>query len=179
MALIGGGVGILYSAPYVRLAGRGLGEIGIVVAFGPLLVAGAALVQTGTIGLNALLAGIPTGILTGLIIWINQFPDALGDAAGGKRTLVVRLGLENARWGYVISWALSYAFLIGLVVGSVLPGGALLGLVTLPYALYLTRHMFQNYRLRSIKQTMAGTINLHITTGLMMILGVGLDIYVL
>ena len=54
---------------------------------------GSVLVQTGTLEPRALLIGVPIGLMTGCIIWINQFPDAEADAAGGKRTLVVRLGL--------------------------------------------------------------------------------------
>ena len=173
LAVSGAAIGFLYTAPPINLAGRGLGETGIVLAFGPLLVAGATLVQTSTIEPLALLAGIPMGLLTGLIIWVNEFPDVDGDAAGGKRTLVVRLGLERARWVYVSVWALSYVSLVGLALVEALPFQALLGLLTLPWALYVTRQLFRNYMSRDIKSAMAGTIYLHFLTGLLTVIGVG------
>ncbi len=176
LAVAGGAIGFVYTAPPIRLAARGLGETGITLAFGPLLVAGTTLVQTGTIEPLALLAGIPTGLLTVLIVWVNQFPDITGDAAGGKRTLVVRLGLERSRWGYPLLWALSYSSVVGLVLVEALPVQALAGLLTVPWAIYITRHLFRHYRTRAIKNAMAGTIYLHLVTGLLMVIGVWLVI---
>jgi 1,4-dihydroxy-2-naphthoate polyprenyltransferase len=176
LAVCGAAVGFFYTAPPVRLATRGLGEIGIIVVFGPLLVAGAALVQTGTIEPRILLVGMPVGLLTAAIIWINEFPDAAGDAAGGKRTLVVRIGLERARWGYPLLWVVSYVSVIGLVVMGTLPGQALLGLGTVPVAVYVTRQFFRHFRSRSIKGAMGGTIYLHMATGLLIAFGVWLAI---
>jgi 1,4-dihydroxy-2-naphthoate octaprenyltransferase len=171
LAVLGAAFGILYTAPPVKLAARGLGEIVIALAFGPMLVAGATLVQTGTIELRALLAGIPIGLLTSAIIWVNEFPDVRGDASGGKRTLVVRLGLDRAKWGYVLLLILSYTFLIGFVLMEALPKQALVGLISLPLAFYVTRQLFRNYRSRSIKRVMAGTIYLHLAAGLLTVLG--------
>ena len=176
IAVVGAAIGFLYTAPPVRLATRSLGELGIALAFGPLLVAGAVLVQTGTFEPRALLVGVPTGLLTGSIIWVNQFPDAAADAAGGKRTLVVRLGLSMSRWGYLILWILAYASLAGLVLIKALPTLALFGLISLPVAVYVTRHLFLHFRSRAIKTAMAGTIFLHLSTGLLIAFGVWLAI---
>ena len=174
LAGAGAAIGLLYTAPPVRLACRGLGELGITLAFGPLLVAGAALVQTGTFEPRALLAGLPTGLLTASIIWVNQFPDVVGDGAGGKHTLVVRLGLAKSRGAYLILWMLSLASLVGLVLTGILPTHALAGLLALPLAIYVTRHLFRHYRSRAIKAAMAGTIYLHLSVGLLIAFGVWL-----
>ena len=96
----------------------------------------AAAVQIGVIEPMYLLAGIPTGLLTAAIVWINEFPDIKGDAASNKRTLVVRLGLDQSRWAYVIMVMLAYVSIVTLVVLLALPQGALAGLITLPLALY-------------------------------------------
>lgn len=172
LGLAGGAIGILYTAPPVKLAARGLGELVIALAFGPLLVAGATLVQTGTIEIGALFAGIPVGLLTAAIVWVNEFPDVRGDALGGKRTLVVRLGLDKAKWGYALLLIISYVFLVGLVFMETLPKQALVGLISLPLAYYLTRQLFRNYQSRDIKKAMAGTIYLHLVVGVLIILGV-------
>ena len=94
----------------------------------------------------------------------------------GKRTLEVRLGLERSRWVYLALWVLAHAFLVGLVLMEALPTLGLLGLISLPLALYVIRHLFRNYRSRAIKTAMAGTINLHLAMGLLMTLGVWLAI---
>ena len=137
---------------------------------------GAALVQAGAFEAEALLAGLPSGILTGLIVWVNQFPDAPGDKAGGKHTLVVRLGLLRSRWVYIFLWAASYASIIGLVIAETLPALALIGLASIPLALYVTRQLFLNIHSRDIKNAMVGTILLHLVTGLLIALGLGLEL---
>lgn len=176
LALAGAAIGFLYTAPPIRLAARGLGELGIMVAFGPLVVAGSAAVQIGFIEPRYLLAGIPTGLLTAAIVWINQFPDIKGDAAVDKRTLVVRLGLNRSRWAYLVLALLSYVSLIVLVVVEILPTLALLGVITLPLGVYVTRQIFINYQSRSIKSAMEGTIGLHFLTGVLMVVGVWISV---
>ena len=176
LALAGFAIGFLYTAPPIRLAARGIGEIGIMVAFGPLIVAGAALIQIGSIEPKALLAGIPTGLLTAAIVWVNEFPDIKGDAASDKRTLVVRLGLKCSSWAYLVLALLTYASLIVLVLTETLPTQALAGLITVPFALYVTRQIFINYESRAIKDAMAGTIFLHFLTGILMVVGIWLAV---
>ena len=184
LALAGAAIGFFYTSPPIRLAARGLGEIGIMVAFGPLIVAGAALVQLGS-GANGLdlwlgipttflWAGIPTGLLTAAIVWVNEFPDIKGDAASNKNTLVVRLGLQKSCWAYFVLMLLTYGSLFLLVNAGHLPTGAYLGLITIPFALYVTRQIFKNYESRSIKDAMAGTIGLHFLTGVLMVVGVSI-----
>jgi 1,4-dihydroxy-2-naphthoate octaprenyltransferase len=176
LAFSGAAIGFLYTSPPIRLATRGLGELGIVIAFGPLLVAGAAAVQIGVIEPMYLLAGIPTGLLTAAIVWINEFPDIKGDAASNKRTLVVRLGLKRSRWAYLAMVMLAYLSLIVLVLCEILPMQTLAGLLTLPLALYVTRQIFLNYESRAIKSAMAGTIFLHFLTGVLMVVGIWLAV---
>jgi 1,4-dihydroxy-2-naphthoate octaprenyltransferase len=146
------------------------------IAFGPLLVAGAAAVQIGFIEPIYLLAGIPTGLLTVAIVWINQFPDIKGDAASNKRTLVVRLGLDRSRWAYVMMVTLTYISITTLVALLILPLGALAGLITIPLAFYFIRKLFADYKSRAIKDSMAGTIYIHFLTGLLMVIGTWLTL---
>ncbi len=176
LALAGFAIGVLYTAPPIRLVARGIGELGIMVAFGPLIVAGAALVQIGSIEPKALLAGIPTGLLTVAIVWVNQFPDIKGDAASDKRTLVVRLGLKCSSWAYLVLALATYVSLVVLVLMETLPTQALAGLVTVPFALYVTRQIFINYESRAIKGAMSGTIFLHFLTGILMVVGIWLAV---
>ena len=63
---------------------------------------GAIFAMSGTHNWDAFLFGIPLGILTTAILWINQFPDRESDEIAGKNHLVVVLGLEKSSWGYLI-----------------------------------------------------------------------------
>lgn len=103
LGLIGLAIGYFYTAPPLRLvARRGLGELSIGLAFGPLITLGMAYVCTGQYLLEALWAGVPAGLLTTNILLINQVPDAAGDAVTGKNHLVVTFGAKAAVWIYAI-----------------------------------------------------------------------------
>ena len=52
--------------------------------------------------------GVPFGLLTTNILYINQFPDAESDAKTGKNHLVVTLGKKAARWGYLVILSLAF-----------------------------------------------------------------------
>ena len=110
LGTIGGLLGYFYTARPLRLvARRGLGEITIFLAFGPVLTLGALYaISSSTIEMyseefyNALYLGIPFGFLTTNILYINQFPDTISDAKTGKNHLIVTLGKKAARWGYLL-----------------------------------------------------------------------------
>ena len=84
-----------YSAPPLQLMTRGLGEFAIAGGW-LLIVIGADYVQRGAFAAQPLIAGLPFALLVVAILFLNQFPDANADASAGKRTLVVRLGVEKA-----------------------------------------------------------------------------------
>lgn len=109
-------LGYFYTARPLRLvARRGLGELAIFLAFGPLLTLGTGYaISSETIGFLSsefymlLSLGVPFGFLTTNILYINQFPDAESDAKTGKNHLVVTLGKKAARWGYLVILSLAF-----------------------------------------------------------------------
>ena len=109
-------LGYFYTARPLRLvARRGLGELAIFLAFGPLLTLGTGYaISAETIGFLSsefymlLSLGVPFGFLTTNILFINQFPDAESDAKTGKNHLVVTLGKKAARWGYLVILSLAF-----------------------------------------------------------------------
>lgn len=116
IGLIGLFLGYFYTARPLRLvARRGLGELAIFLAFGPLLTLGTGYaISSETINLFStefymlLSLGVPFGLLTTNILYINQFPDAASDASTGKNHLVVTLGKKAARWGYLVILSLAF-----------------------------------------------------------------------
>ena len=126
LGIVGGLLGYFYTARPLRLVARkGLGEITIFLAFGPVLTLGALYaISSSTIEIyspefyNAVYLGIPFGFLTTNILYINQFPDTVSDAKTGKNHLIVTFGKKAARWGYLL--ILIAAFLSSYFLLSVL-----------------------------------------------------------
>lgn len=128
-------IGWAYSAPPLALNSRGLGELCVAVGFGSLIPLGADFVQRGAFDLLPLYAGAPFALLVANLLYINQFPDRIADAAAGKHHWVVRLGPRRARWGYLLLVLAAYGGLLAMTLGGLLPLWCLLGLLALPLSL--------------------------------------------
>lgn len=85
-----------YSAPPLRLHSRGLGEATVAVLVPVLTPLVGYYLQAGRISLLPLLATFPLACFQFVMLLAIEFPDAAGDAAAGKDTLVVRLGGARA-----------------------------------------------------------------------------------
>jgi 1,4-dihydroxy-2-naphthoate octaprenyltransferase len=113
-------LGWAYSAPPLALMSRGLGEVAIVLCW-LLVTVGADYVQRGGFSALPALAGLSYALLVANVLYLNQFPDRTGDAAAGKRTLVVRLGPQVAKWGYLLIAILAHGWLVAMVARYALP----------------------------------------------------------
>lgn len=128
----GGLTTVFYSDYLTRCT---FGEISSGITLGSMVVAGAYYVQTGTITPGIIWASIPPGMLTALLLFLNEFPDADADRTGGRRHLVIVLGKSRAAILYVLSLLVMYLILIaGILIGKT-PAGTILGLLTSPLAL--------------------------------------------
>jgi 1,4-dihydroxy-2-naphthoate octaprenyltransferase len=127
LALAGGALAFCYHAPPLRLSYRGLGELAVALAYGPGIAAGTVLVQRGAVGREVVLASLPLGLLIAAFLIVNELPDAGGDLAAGKRTLVVRLGRRGG--SRLFALVLAAAFGLAAVLPLLgLPPAVLLGL---------------------------------------------------
>ena len=95
---------------------RTLGDAGIFFAFGPCIVSGTALIQTGAFLPEALWASIPVGLLITAILHANNMRDVKSDGAAGFETLAAALGPSRAHSFY---YALIFApYLFSFTFGS-------------------------------------------------------------
>ena len=172
--------GFFYTAPPFRFASRkGLGELLIGLNFGPLMVAGSFLVQTSgdtAYLIDAILAGIPIGLLVAAIVYVNQFPDHDGDKATGKNNLVVVFGPEKARIGYVFLVIGAFISIIALALAKpeTFPMLSLISLITSFYSIYTIKTLYKHYDNRLLQPANAGTIGLHFLTGVFFCAGIWL-----
>jgi len=170
--LAGAFSGYFYTGYPLRLVARkGIGEILIGLNYGPLMTMGTIFAMTGIHSWNAFLFGIPLGILTTAILWINQFPDTKSDEIAGKHHLVVVLGLEKASWGYLILMLAAFGSIYALYLYDIVEQGALLSLLGLPIALYYSYQVIKNYNTRELAGANWGTIGIHSITGILLIIG--------
>ncbi len=136
-------LGWSYSSPPLTLHSTGIGELA-----GAFLIAGLTplvgyYLQAGRLSLLPFLAIIPLVLLQFVMLVLIEFPDLQGDVAGGKETLVVRLGAPRAVRVVQLALALFFLLLPFLVAAGLPTLVALaLAIFTLPAALWLW------YRLR-------------------------------
>ena len=110
--LVGVALAWYYHGGSIRLAYRGMGELAVFLAYGPLVVCGTYLVQTGFLAPPLVYASVVLGLLVAAFLWINEFPDYRADKASGKCNLVVRLGLERSVTVYIVIVAAAYLLLV-------------------------------------------------------------------
>jgi 1,4-dihydroxy-2-naphthoate octaprenyltransferase len=100
-----------YSAPPLRLCARGLGELDTALVVTGLVPWLAFSLQGG--GRTAVLVAalVPLVLLQVAMLLAIELPDAAGDAATGKRTIVVRFGARTAVRIYMALTAVAYLWL--------------------------------------------------------------------
>jgi 1,4-dihydroxy-2-naphthoate octaprenyltransferase len=87
-----------YTGGPFPLAYRGMGEIFVVAFFGIIAVGGTVLIQMNQWRDEAMLLGFQIGLLSAVLISINNLRDREEDASTGKNTMAVRLGDRGARF---------------------------------------------------------------------------------
>ncbi|MDH5493801.1 MAG: prenyltransferase [Myxococcales bacterium] len=141
--LAGFALAYFYHAPPLRLSYRGLGELAVGVAYGPIIACGTYLVQRHQVSPELALASIPLGVAIAAFLWINEFPDLRADREAGKRTLVVRLGRARAARAFALLIAGTYVTLLALPLAG-LPATLWLGVVGLPHGVRAARRLLRH-----------------------------------
>jgi 1,4-dihydroxy-2-naphthoate octaprenyltransferase len=132
-------IGVLawvYSAPPLRLCARGLGELDTAVVVTGLVPWLAFDLQGGADTRLLVLAIVPLALLQAAMLLAIELPDRAGDAATGKRTLVVRLGAERGAELYGAITIAAFASLPLAAIAGMPWRVALAGLVPVPVALW-------------------------------------------
>ena len=174
IALIGVLVGYYYTAKPIRLSSRyGLGELSIFLSFGPLLTLGTGFaIASETIILysnefyNLLIIGIPIGLLTTNILFINQFPDHASDKKVGKNHLVVLFGKKASRWIYGLNLVLALGSLYYIAENLLTGTKQMLFLymlipITMFYSYFLLSGLLKYYNSRKLIKYNIHTIYFH------------------
>src|SRR5437763_318531 len=99
LALGLGGVllSVAYTAPPLRLKKRGLGELDVLLVWGPLMIAGTYYAAVGSVPWQVWPAAVPYGLLCTAVLMGKHIDKLPWDQAAGVRTLPVILGDATAR----------------------------------------------------------------------------------
>jgi len=171
IGLVGFIVSLGYTAPPLKFVYRGLGEIAVALGFGPMMLLGAYVVQTGgALSWEPFVASIPVALLVALILYVNEIPDRRGDARVGKRTLPVRFSREVVIRGYNVAAAAAYVATVVGVVAGILPVPTLLILLTIPLARRVSQGLAPNYdNPYGLMAIMGTNVQLHMRAGLLLL----------
>jgi len=99
--------GILYTGGPMPLGYLGLGDLFVLIFFGPVAVGGTFYVQTLELPLEVILAGFGPGLLATALLAVNNLRDEPTDKKVGKRTLAVRFGPAFARGEFLTAFSLA------------------------------------------------------------------------
>lgn len=130
-------IAFLYSGGPYPLSRTPVGEPLAALLYGPVLVGTSYYVQAGHIGWDALLVSLPSGILVGTILLVNNICDREGDAAAGRRTLAIRIGGGPAAMLVYAFGGIAFALALSLIPLGILSWRAILTLA--PAALFAAR----------------------------------------
>ena len=92
--------GIWYTAGRYSMGYLGLGDVFVLIFFGPVAVAGTYYLQALDWSMQSVFAGLGAGLLSVAVLSVNNLRDREGDARSGKKTLAVRFGVTFARLEY-------------------------------------------------------------------------------
>jgi len=163
---------LFYTAPPLRLVHRGLGEVVVALGFGPIMTLGAYFVQAQEYDLEPLLASLPVGILIALVLYVNEVPDRPADEAAGKRTLPVRLSKGTIVNAYAAAVGLAFAMIVVFALVGWIVRPALIAVLAAPLAVPVYRALKEFYdQPYALMPAMAKNIQLHLATGVLLILG--------
>jgi 1,4-dihydroxy-2-naphthoate polyprenyltransferase len=131
-ALAGLFLSYAYTAPPLRLKKIGLGELDVLLTWGPLMVGGTYYAGTGTLPWSVVFTAVVYALLPTSVLMGKHIDKLPYDLPTGTRTLPVLLGEGLAR---AVTQAMMIAYYLGVVVAVVtgaLPWPALATLLALP-----------------------------------------------
>lgn len=163
--------GVLYTGGPVPIGYLGLGDIFVLIFFGPVAVAGTYYVQTLHLELAPVVAGFGPGLLSTAILTVNNLRDIEGDRASGKRTLAARFGVIFARVEYVVCVVLACIILpVVLCVSGLAPRWVLLAMLAVVVVLPSLR-LVLTQKGAPLNQALAGTGKLTLLHSLLLAAG--------
>jgi len=123
--------------PVLCLIAPGLG-------FGPLMVLSTHFALTGTITVESFVASLVPFFLVSNLLLLNQFPDVEADRSAGRKHFSILVGRTVSGYIYITFLIAAYLIIVLGVAFRFLPRFSLLALLTLVFAVQITRNVLAN-----------------------------------
>lgn len=138
-AALGLFISVFYVAPPLKLKHRGLGELGVFLVWGPLMIGGTYYVTAGTVPGWVLLASVPYALVVTTVLIGKHVDKYQADGERGIRTLAVILGEKMSLRLNQALMVLFYVVVAALVVLRMLGPWVLLSLLAVPRLIEVLR----------------------------------------
>jgi 1,4-dihydroxy-2-naphthoate octaprenyltransferase len=162
--------GYMYTGGPFPLAYVGLGDLFVLLFFGFVATSAVYCLQGGALGFQPLLAGAQVGLLSTVMIAVNNLRDVASDSKANKRTLPVRFGATFGRWE--ISMLILLAFILnffwfaeGYQLAGILPFSAL------PIGILVIRGVWSNNPGEIYNRFLGLSALLHVLFGILLTIG--------
>jgi len=135
------GIGAVSIVGYTDIMAKYLlGELFAGLALGSLVVIGTYIALTGSpqqsiyqlIPREVWLLSIPPGILTALLLFLNEFPDIEADIQGGRKHLLIQFGRSTGAYIYTVGAILTYLIILILPLAGISSYWVYIALIPLP-----------------------------------------------
>ena len=145
LALLAIGLGFLYTGGPYPLGYLGLGDLLVLIFFGPVATAGVVYLLTRTISWVAIVAGVSPGLFSMALLTLNNLRDYDSDKKSQKRSLPVRFGLKFGQWECALSISIALAIpLLIIALFEVKHPWSLMAMGTWRLAIPLIREIFKD-----------------------------------
>jgi 1,4-dihydroxy-2-naphthoate polyprenyltransferase len=149
--ILTGAFSILFYTPL--LTKLMLGELFSGLTLGTLVVLGTFISLTATPGqslgtllpFEVIMISFPPGILTSLLLLLNQFPDSEADKNGGRKHLIIKFGNRNAAYIYAAGVIATFVIIFVLPLAGVSSFWLYLGLIPIPIIFKATSTALKSY----------------------------------
>ena len=149
--------GILYTAGPFPLGYVGLGDLFVLIFFGPVAVGGTYYVQTLDMTGSVIMSGLAPGLFSVAILTVNNLRDLDSDVKVGKKTLAVRFGRTFAKAEYLLSVVIASAMPVFLYLFYEKRPVALITLVVPLLAVPSIRKVFTSTDGATLNEVLAST----------------------
>ena len=139
LGLIGLILALTYTSPPLTYKYRALGELSVLMCWGPIMVLGAYYVQTSRLSLIPLTASLSIGLLVAAVLLANNIRDIEYDRTVGIKTIAIILGRSRAIKLYGLMVLTPYLIILLLVILGIFSYIMLIVFASLPKALSLIR----------------------------------------
>lgn len=171
--------GIAYTGGPYPLGYHGLGDIFVMVFFGPVAVCGttyvASITAQGHVDPVSFVTSLSAGALATAVLCVNNVRDIETDIKTNKRTLAVRFGRSFGVAEYIALIAIAEIVPIVLVFGFGMHLATLAALLTLPLGLKLIMTLKNHREGEVLNRTLANTARLLLVHGVLLSIGIALS----